>query len=333
MAFSNTPYVYHDIPARIVATGSYLPPRIVKNNDIPGLEETNGAVERLLGAVERRAVDDGQSCSDIIVEAARRILESAELSPDDIDRIVVSATPGDYFEPCTASVVQHKLGARCPAVDVGMSCVGWVAGMDYALRCIATGVQRVLVLAGTIVSRGTPFFNPMHRAIFGDGAGGVLLEACEEKGRFLAGALWTDGQYHDIITMPNGSSIPTDRIPAEYHGSFYMGDRHTITRALKTNLPMGVEAVLHAAGLTRDEVAVCFVHQPSRPLYEAAVKAVNIGRDRLIEDYAHYGNTISAELPISLDENVRNGRIKRGDAILKVTYGAGFSGGILAYRY
>ncbi|MFP4192569.1 MAG: 3-oxoacyl-ACP synthase III family protein [Candidatus Hydrogenedentota bacterium] len=327
------PHVYKDIPARIAATGSYLPERVVANHELAGLESTNGAVERLLGAVERRAAGEDETCSDMITAAARDVLERAEIGPEQLDRIFVSTTPGDYFEPSTASVVQHKLGASCPAMDITMSCVGWVAGLDYALRCIATGENRILVMAGTIVSKGTAFHNPMHRAIFGDGAGGILLERTEKPGQFMAGALWTDGQFHDIITMPHNISVATPRIPSEYHGSFYMGERQLINQALRNNLPLGVENVLSMAGVTRDDLDLCFIHQPSRPLFEVAVEAVGVDREKLVEDYAHYGNTISAELPISLDESVRNGRVKRGDLIMKVTYGAGFSGGILVYRY
>ena len=149
----------------------------------------------------------------------------------------------------------------------------------------------------------------------------------------MAGVLWTDGQFHDVITMPHKSSVATPRVPPDYHGSFFMAERQIITQALRDNLPLGVDAVLDKAGVTRDELDVCFIHQPSRPLYEAAVKASGVERSKLVEDYAHYGNTISAELPISLDENVRNGRVKRGDLIMKITYGAGFSGGVLVYRY
>jgi 3-oxoacyl-[acyl-carrier-protein] synthase-3 len=325
-------YTYTSIPARIAGTGSYLPERIVGNHDIPGLEETNGAVERLLGAVERRAVLGEETCSDIIVKAARRVLESAECLPQDLDRLIVSATPGDYFEPCTASVVQHKLGAQCAAVDVGMSCVGWVAGLDYALRCLATGDKKILVMAGTIVSKGTAFFNPMHRAIFGDGAGGVLLER-SEPGHFLAGALWTDGQYHDMITMPHLASVPTARVPEDYHGSFFMGDARIIHKVLRETLPAGIEQVFAAAGVTREDIDLAFIHQPSKPLFEVAFKASGMAREKVVEDYHLYGNTISAELPISLDEQVKSGRIKRGDIILKITFGAGFSGGVMIYKY
>lgn len=326
------PYSYANIGARIVATGAYLPKRVLTNAEILGLEGSDGSIRRLLGAVERRAVKEDQACSDIIAAAATRVLESAKISPRELDRIIVSATPGDYVEPCTASVVQYKLRARCPAVDVGMSCVGWMAGIDYALRCLATGERRILVLAGTIVSKGNVFRNPMHRAIFGDGAGGVLVEA-GEPGQFLAGGLWTDGQYYDVITMPHVTSVHSPRIPLEYQGGFYMGRREVIHQALKRDLAACVEAVLCTAGVSREQIDVAFIHQPSKPLFEAAVAAVGIEWSKLIQDYERYGNTISAELPISLDETVRNGRIKRGDVVLMVTFGAGFSAGVLVFRY
>jgi 3-oxoacyl-[acyl-carrier-protein] synthase-3 len=204
--------------------------------------------------------------------------------------------------------------------------------MDYALRCLATGERRILVLAGTIVSKGNVFHNPMHRAIFGDGAGGVLVEAGESE-QFLAGGLWTDGQYFDVITMPHPTSAHSPRIPLDYQGSFYMGHREVIHKALENNLARCVDEVLATAGVSRDDIDVAFVHQPSKPLFEEAVQAVGIPRSKIIQDYEQYGNTISAELPMSLDENVRNGRIKRGDVVLMVTFGAGFSAGIMVFRY
>ena len=192
--------------------------------------------------------------------------------------------------------------------------------------------KRILVLAGTIVSRGTPFYNPMHRAIFGDGAGGVLVEQSDEP-HFLSGTLWTAGQYHTMIVMPHMASVLAGGVPDEYEGSFYMGDRRVMNKALDENLPWGAEDVLAEAGVTMDDIDVAFVHQPSKPLFERAVKACGVPREKLVQDYHHYGNTISAELPISLDECVRSGRVKRGDTILKITFGAGFSGGLMVYKY
>ena len=100
----------------------------------------------------------------------------------------------------------------------------------------------------------------------------------------------------------------------------------------RDNLPAGLDAMLAQTGLTRDDVDLAFIHQPSRPLFDAAVKASRMPKAKVVEDYARYGNTISAELPISLDEAVRDGRVKRGDTILKITFGAGFSGGLMLYK-
>jgi 3-oxoacyl-[acyl-carrier-protein] synthase-3 len=324
--------IYREIGAQIAATGSFLPDNVVTNAHISGGPDRGKEFERLLGAVERRAADDGDACSDLIARAAERILSTAGVSPWDLDRIIVSATPGDFIEPATASVVQHKLGARCPAMDVKMSCVGWLAGLDWALRCIATGERRILVVAGTIVSfRSTIFHTTLHRAIFGDGAGGVLVEASERRS-FLAGRLWTEGRHHGQIVQPHQASVRPSEAPREYDGKFYMGPRQVFFETMREVMSPILDEVLKDAELTRHEIDVAIVHQPSKPLFEAALKSLDLPREKVIEDFARYGNTISAELPIALDENIRSGRIQRGDTVLLVTFGAGFSGGAMIFE-
>ncbi|MGH8069813.1 MAG: 3-oxoacyl-ACP synthase III family protein [Candidatus Entotheonellia bacterium] len=324
--------LYRGIGARIAATGSYMPEKVVTNTHLAGAWELAKKLQRLLGAEERREVKDGEACSDLIVEAAKKVLTTARVSPLDVDRIIVSATPGDFLEPPTSSVVQYKLQARCPAVDVKMSCVGWLAGVDYALRCIATGEKRILVLAGTVVSRGDAFHTLMHRAIFGDGAGGVLIEADEQQS-FLAGGLWTDGQYYTMINQPHPGSVHPQEIPLGFKGKFYMGPRKVFFNTLRRELAPCVESVLKEARLSTDDIDVAIIHQPSRKLFEAAVRSLKIAPEKSIQNFHRYGNTISAELPIALDENIRNGRIKRGDKLLLVTFGAGFNAGAMVLEY
>jgi 3-oxoacyl-[acyl-carrier-protein] synthase III len=324
--------LYRGIRARIAATGSYVPQTVVTNSHLAGARELAKKLHRLLGAEERRAVDDGDACSDLIAEAAKQVLTTARISPLDLDRIIVSATPGDFLEPPTSSIVQYKLQARCPAVDVKMSCVGWLAGVDYALRCIATGEKRILVLAGTVVSRGDAFHTLMHRAIFGDGAGGILIEA-DEHPSFLAGSLWTDGQYYTMINQPHPGSVHPEEIPVSYKGKFYMAPRRVFFDTLRHELAPCVESVLKEARLSKDDIDVAIIHQPNRKLFEAAVRSLKIPFEKSIQDFHRYGNTISAELPIALDENIRNGRIKRGDKLLLVTFGAGFNAGAMVLEY
>ena len=324
--------IYREIGAQITGTGSFLPDTVLTNAEISGEPDGGKHFERLLGAVERRTADPGDACSDLIARAAERILKSAGVSPWDLDRIIVSATPGDFLEPAKGAVVQHKLGARCPAMDIKMSCVGWVAGLDWALRCIATGERRILVVAGTIVSfERTSFLTATHRAIFGDGAGGVLVEA-SERHSFLAGRLWTEGRHFGQIIQPHQVSVHPSETPSEFDGKFYMGARHVFFETMREVMSPILDDVLKDAELTRSEIDVAVVHQPSKPLFETALRSLDLPREKVIEDFARYGNTISAELPIALDEGLRSGRIRRGDRVLMVTFGAGFSGGAMIFE-
>jgi 3-oxoacyl-[acyl-carrier-protein] synthase-3 len=324
--------LYRGIGARITATGSYMPKDVLTNQDLTGDQKTAGKLQRLLGISERRVVKDGKACSDLIAEAARRVLTTADVSPLDLDRIIVSAFPGDFIEPPTASVVQYKLQAQCPAVDVKMSCVGWVAGLDYALRCIATGERKILVLAGTVIERAFWFKDIFHKAIFGDGAAGVLVEASERE-NFLAGELWSGGQYYMKISMPYPWSVQPPETPSEYKGKFFMGPRKVFFNAMREELAPRVEKVLKEAELSKNEIDVAIIHQASQPLFEAALRSLDIPREKVIEDFHRYGNTVAAELPIALDENIRNGRINRGDKVLLVTFGAGFNAGAMVLEY
>jgi 3-oxoacyl-[acyl-carrier-protein] synthase-3 len=148
--------------------------------------------------------------------------------------------------------------------------------------------------------------------------------------------LWgqrSGGQHYTMINLPFEWSVhPTD-IPLEYKGKFYMGPSKVFFNTVKEELAPRVENVLKDAGLTKDEVDVAIIHQPSKPLFEATLKSLDIPREKVIEDFYRYGNTVSAELPIALDENIRNGRIKRGDKLLLVTFGAGFNAGAMALEY
>jgi len=326
---------------RLIATGSYLPEKTLTNEEIIRRAEVfNGApatlapekVVQVIGAVERREAREDQSCSDLIVEAARSTLDAAGVKPGKLDRIFVSSTPGDFFEPSTASVVQYKLGATCPAIDIRASCVGWLAGLDYAFHRVDRAEDRlVLVLAGTKIGR-IGVENPFHRCIFGDGAGGALV-APSDKEQVKATYFWTGGEYHDVIVMPHGHSIRPAGVPPDYDGRFYMGDRETIFGALKKYLPDSLATLFAKSGCATGDIDYAFIHQASGPIFEETVKICGLPSGKIHRDYEHYGNTISAELPISLDNAVRNGKVSTDDTILLATYGAGFTGGGIVLDY
>ncbi len=327
--------------ARLIATGSYLPEKTLTNEEIIRRAEVfNGApstltpekVVEVIGAVERREAREDETCSDLILEAARNTLDAAGVKPEELDRIFVSSTPGDYFEPSTASVVQYKLGARCPAIDIKASCVGWLAGLDYAFHRVEKGEDKlILVAAGTRIGR-IGVESPFHRCIFGDGAGGALV-APSDKHNVKATYFWTGGEYHDVIVMPHGHSIRPARVPPEYESRFYMGNRETIFGALKKYFPDSLATLFAKSGCKTDDIDYAFIHQASGPIFEETGKVCGIPSGKIHRDYEQCGNTISAELPISLDNAVRRGAVQRDDRLLLVTYGAGFTGGGIVLDY
>jgi len=323
--------------ARVAATGAYLPSTSVTNAElISRFGETLQPVvlQRSLGAVERRAISPEETGADLMVRAGQAILNQAGCDPRDLDRIICSIDPGDAVAPSTAVAVQAKLGAACPAYDVTMSCAGWICGVDQALRALASGEQWVLVLACSTVGSRLPFRDLKHRAIFGDAAAGLLLKAASE-GELLSTALWTDGRFYSKIFAPYPWSVHPADVPREYQGRFYMDpDQNVFFRELSRVLPPFFKRLLLDAEVTVDNINHFFLHQPSRPLFEHSLQLLKaIPREKVVNCFPKYGNIVAAELPVILAEGVSSGRIKRGDRICMVTYGAGFTMAGLVMQY
>lgn len=317
-----------------IITGSYLPEKIVTNEDIiaMGLDTTSAALKRSLGCVERRAAASGETGADMMAKVAMQILEKANLSPEDIDLIICSSDPGDAAEPETATVVQGKLGASCPAFGVSMSCVGWIAGIEIALNYLTLNKKRILVLASSLLGSRIFFRDLNRRAIFGDAAGGILLEP-HNVGQFLSMGLWTNGQHYSKIYAPYPWSVLPEDIPPEYKDSFYMfPDQRLFFSAMDSFLASFVRDLLIKAEVTMDDINLFLLHYPSKPLFERSLKLLDIPRSKTITNFERYGNLVAADMPILLHEAINEGLTKEGDYILCITYGAGFTMGGFVMR-
>ncbi len=329
------------IPVKISATGKYLPEKVVTNEDFVrefGNKTSPKALERLLGTKEHRVAASDEQPSDLIVKAAERTLEKAGITAREITQIIVSMTPGDFREPATAAVVQRKLGAQCPGMDIALSCTGWLAGVDIAARRIATSSNekgRILVLGGALLSRTLPVRIAQHRAIFGDGAGGILLEKAEENEEscIYESAFVTFGEYSDVIHWPNAWSHLPEGVPDGYRGYFYMGESKLLSQLLQRHLEVSLNTLWGKTGFGPSDIDFAIIHQPSGPLFEIAIKSSGIPGHKITRNFERYGNTVSGELPIGLDEAIEEGKIKRGSLLLLVTYGAGITGGCMLLRY
>ena len=322
------------IKAKVTATGSYLPKKIVTNNDFVeefGNETSPEALERLLGTREHRVAADNEWCADLLVKAAEDILHNANLTSKDLSRIFVSVTPGDYIEPATSPIVHAKLGAQCPAMDIKVSCVGWLAALDVAMQYLANPENKdecILVLAGALMSRTLPARKVQHRAIFGDGAGGILLQraSADETSCIYGSEFMVLGKYADVICWPAPWSNHPD-------GYFDMGSSKLLFRLLQRHMQTVLKRLWEKTGFSPSDVDFAVIHQPTGPLFEVAVKHSSIDPCKIARNFASYGNTVSAELPITLDKAIDEGKIKRGDLVLLVTYGAGITGGCMLLRY
>lgn len=320
--------------ACIAGAASYLPPQKVTNDDIvhQGLESSATAIYRGLGVMERRAADPTETSIDMMVKVAQKILAEKKLDPKGLDRIICSVDPPEGVAPNAAAFVQERIGAKCPAYEISMSCAGWACGVDDAVRSIATGEERILVLAANRVGSVLPFKNLMHRAIFGDGAGGVLVTA-SNRSKILATSLWTDGSHYADIFVPLPWTKTPTSVPLDYNGYFYMnpepGPFHDTMRNV---MPREFDKLLRKAALTKDDIDLFLLHEPSKPLYELSLKLLGIPREKTFQNFECYGNTVSAEMPLLLDEAIRQKKVKEGNLILIFTYGAGFTMGSMIFE-
>ena len=333
------------IKAKVTATGSYLPKRIVTNKDFVeefGNETSPEALERLLGTREHRVAADDEWCADLLVKAAKQVLKKAGIEAKGVTQIIVSVTPGDVIEPATVAEVQRKLGATCQGMDIRLSCTGWLKGVDIAARQIMTSnkQERILILAGTLGSRTASFRIVQHRAIFGDGAGAILLEKTPdgEESCIIATEFVLLGQYADVIHWPAPWTMHYPTVPEKFKGYFYMGENYLdkprlLFELAEIHLPPFIEQLWEQSGFTVDDIELAIIHQPSKPLFQKSIECLGIPEDKTVYNFDKYGNTVSAELPITLDELVFEGRIKRGNLLLLITFGAGITIGGMLLRY
>ena len=323
---------------RLTYFASYLPETRVTNADIVKgmkLEVDETVLFRSVGSKEKRAAHRNETGSDMLARVGIKILDKAGLDVKSVDKLICSCDPVDQAAPDTAVVTQSKMGLTCPAFGVSMSCVGWICGVNIATGLLQNGDRRILVLAASTVGSKYFFNSPMHRAIFGDGAGGVLVERTKERGgRILSIDLLALGQFYKDIYAPMVWSNVPEEIPDKFRNSFYMAnDNQIFFDALDRYIRPFFLKQLDVAGVKMTDVSLFVVHQASMPIFNHTVESFNIPRDKVPDYYAQYGNTIAAELPIITDHEMKKGAIKKGDIVYYLTYGAGFTAGAMIVKY
>ncbi|MFP2932616.1 beta-ketoacyl-ACP synthase III [Pyxidicoccus sp. 3LG] len=323
---------------QIIGTGSYAPSRVVTNQELEQRVDTSDTwIRERTGIEERRQAAPEEATSDMAVHAARRALEMAGVSPEELDLIVVGTITADMPMPSCAAFVQAKLGAkRAFAFDVGAACAGSLYAMSVADQFIRSGqVRRALVIGAELLSR---VVNPDDRntcILFGDGAGAMVLMPSEDEGHgILSTHLHSDGGLAELITIPGGGSRTpmTEEAVRARLNTLHMNGREVFKFAVRALVESTQEA-LASHGLSTEQVDHVIAHQANARILDAALERLEIPREKCWLNLHKYGNTSSASLPMTLDEALRAGRLQRGDVIAMMAIGAGMTWGSAVVRW
>jgi 3-oxoacyl-[acyl-carrier-protein] synthase-3 len=319
--------------SRIAGTGSYLPEKVVTNQDLETMMDTSDEwIQDRTGIKRRHIAAEGETTSDLALAAAGRAMEMAGITAEDVDLIIIATTTPDKVFPGTACIVQRRLGVSgCGAFDIQAACSGFVYGLDLADRYIRTGAgKNVLVIGAETLSRLTNWDDRTTAVLFGDGAGAVVLQETDKPG-ILSTHIHADGQYEDLLQVPQGISQGYD-ITRAGEAFIQMNGNAVFRRAVAT-LDSIARETLEKNNIDKHDLDWFVPHQANMRIITAAAKKLDMPMERVIVTVDEHANTSAASIPLALDVAVRDGRIKRGELLLFEAFGAGFTWGSALLRF
>lgn len=317
----------------IIGTGSYMPEKVMTNEDISKFVDTSDEwITTRTGIKERRIAAADEATSDLASEAARRAMEAAGVTADEIQLIIVATVTPDMFFPSTACFVQKKIGAaNAVCFDVSAACSGFLYALQVARHFINTGNRTTaLVIGAEKLSSLVNWKDRNTCVLFGDGAGAVVIRRAEEgtdaPGRVLSTVMGSDGNLADLLKVPGGASFCpiTPENVATRPNTIHMEGRETFKHAVTRMLEASQQA-LEIAGLTATDVSLVIPHQANARIIGAIAERLGLPDDRVFMNLDKYGNTSAATIPVALDEANKAGRLKKGDVVLLVAFGGGFT--------
>lgn len=293
----------------ITGWGRALPEKIVTNADLAKTIDTSDEWIRERTGIERRHI--GGSTASLSIESGRKAIQMSGVDPSTIDALILATTTPDRTVPATSAAVQNGLGLRCGAFDVNAACSGFVYALVAGHGLLAIGMKRVLVIGTDTLSRITDWSDRNTAILFADGSGAAILEAVEGPGQLLGWDIDADGSLEELLY-------------AEIGGTLYMEGKEVFRRAVRIMVD-SAEKSLKAAGLTTNDIALIAPHQANIRIIEAACKRLEIPMTKVSWVGNETGNTSSASIPLALFEAADTNRLKTGDNVLLVGFGAGMT--------
>ena len=315
--------------AQIVGWGKYVPSQVLTNDDLAKMVDTSDDwIRTRTGIVERRIAEPGETTSTMAIKAAQAALQVADVAPERLDLIIVTTATPDYLFPATACLVQDALGARrAGAFDLLAGCSGFVYGLGVGSQLIISGAyENVLVIGAETLSRIMDWTDRNTCVLFGDGAGALLLQASDAPGGVLSFTLGADGSGGDLLILPGGGSRHPASAETVAQGLHYarMNGREVFRFATRIMGRAAKEAI-KAAGLEIDDIDLFIPHQANMRIIQSAAKHLGLPMDKVFVNLDRYGNTSCASIPIAFCEAIEEERIKPGDHLVLVSFGAGLT--------
>ena len=315
--------------AKMIGFGLYTPKNLVENEKLQEFLETSDEWIRTRTGIERRYISLDENTSDLAVEASKKALSQAGLSPEDIDLIIVATVTPDNFTPSTACIVQDKLGAKNAwAFDINAACTGFIYALKLGRSLIRSGeANNALIIGAETLSKALNWEDRGSCVLFGDGAGATVLTSTEEDCGIKCVNIKSDGSKGDSLViqgLPLNSPFKDGKEVSENY--INMNGREIFKFATKV-MEESIVEILEKENIKIEDIAAIIPHQANLRIIDYVVKRLGIPREKFITNLQNYGNTSGASIPIALCESIDEGNLKKGDNIIMVGFGGGLTWG------
>ena len=323
--------------AKISATAKYLPKKTLTNKDLEKMVETSDEwILSRTGIEKRHLVEEGEATSDMCKHVANELLRKANKRPEEIDLILIATSTPDFPVVSTAALVQDKISAtNAWGYDIVAACTGFVYAMETGAKLVESGkYQNVVVIGADTMSSIIDYTDRNTCIIFGDGAGGVLLEPSENDNGVLDSILCADGSGEKYLTVPAGGSLnPASKDTVNKRMHYVYQDGKTVFKFAVKNMADVSKQILDNNNLTGENIKLFIPHQANKRIIDAAAERCGLRDDQVLVNINKYGNTTAGTIPIALDDAVEEKMLEKGDILLFAAFGGGFTWGSMLIKW
>lgn len=325
---------------RILSTGMHLPDQVVLNADLANLGCDAEWIIQRTGIEERRHCPDGVATSDLAYGAAIQCLERANVTPDEIDMIIVGTMTPDYYTPSSACLLQSRLGCTASAMDINAACSGFMYSLVTGANFVNAGCEKTVLVVGA--DKMTQVVDPRDKKtfpLFGDGAGAVLLRSDDRKPDehgfgILSYQLASHGELGGSLVIPGGGSKnPCSQEVVDQRLQYLKMEGRSVFKWAVRLIPEAITRACNTAKIGVNDIDLLILHQANRRIIDAAMENLDVPPEKVFVNVDRYGNTSAGSIPISLHEAVAEGRVREGDMVVLMGFGAGLSWGTTVIRW